>query len=930
MPRHKKIRRNRSRFLVFNVLKMTFFIPLTILFLTGLDGPAMRDALERSFDSFSGRATGGTLWMLLLLFNILIYFFLKPVFLFNRECRHTAAPDRFMRKKAAIIYNWLLPFVIFLSIAFFLTGAGLQYGNMIGSMKDSGTTVPFLVRILESVSTGFFTGVILYLNLENLLFPAKKLIFTDQCEVHQKYSSFYTKLILSMTAIVFFLFFQIFNSLASFYLIGSAENIDLISQDKFWEGADLFRMTGEHEGLQDLIRVLFAKIILFCFYVFHILRQIKKTFKNPLDTVREKLEALNTDVPELSRQIDIVNNDEFSAIYSEINKLIDKQNLLLKSSEEKLEKIVEYAADPIISFHENGEIHVFNPAAEEFFGYGADEMTDVNMIDLIALPDSVRETCRTDSKSFTDYIINRDRKIKRFTGVHKSGKALPFEANVSISETSHGLHFTAIIRDVAGQIEFEETLKEARVQAENANRMKSEFLANMSHELRTPLNAVLGFTQLLSTDKNLTDGQLEKINTISRSGEHLLALINDILDISKIESGKTEVHETVFDLNRFVEDLKDMFILKCKSKGLSFYVEYAGDIPPYVIGDLGKLRQIMINIIGNAVKFTSEGGISILVGEEKGRIRFSVNDTGKGIPSEEIGRILQPFMQSSNVDHEGGTGLGLAITNSFINLLGGKLDIQSEAGSGSTFSFDLPLKVSEEAPEEEVSLGKVLAVKGNRVVKALIVDDKVNNRLILKTMLENVGFITMEAQNGQEAVERTVEFDPAMIFMDIKMPVMDGYEAVGIIKNTEQGKKITIFALTASAFRHDEQKIFQSGFDGFLPKPFKLESLYKIIADKTDVDFEYDKAAPGEAVKQADPDKLDFDRIAGLLTEEELQALDDIILINDFTALKKQASAFADRDGLADLVAILIRYADNFNDAGLENLIEEIRNRKNG
>lgn len=930
MSRQKRKKRNRSRFLVFDVLKMTFFIPLTILFLTGMDGPAIKDALQNSVGNLSDKSTGGALLILLLIFNIVIYFFLKPVFLFNRECRHFSAPDRHMRKKAAKIYNWLMPFVVFASICFFSFGSSLEYGGLIGTIRDSGTPLPILVRILDSVSTGFFTGVILFLNLENLLFPTKKLIFAKDCEISQIYSSFYTKLIFAMTAIVFFLFFQIFDSLASFYLIGSVDKADILHSQTFMKGADLFRMTGDHQDLQDLIQVLFAKIILFCIYVFHILRQIKKTFKNPLDTVLEKLEALNSDVPELSNQIDIVNNDEFKAIYSQINNLIDKQNALLKSSEEKLEKIVEYAADPIISFHETGEIHVFNPAAEEFFGYGKDEIPKVNMIDLIELPDGLKKQCREDKKSFIGYIVNSDKKIRRFIGIHKTGKQIPFESNVSISETSHGPHFTAIIRDVAGQIEFEETLKEARVQAENANRMKSEFLANMSHELRTPLNAVLGFTQLLSTDKNLTEGQLEKINTISRSGEHLLALINDILDISKIESGKTEIHETVFDLNRFVEDLKDMFVLKCKSQGLSFYVEYAGDLPPYVVGDLGKLRQIMINIIGNAVKFTSEGGISILVGEEKGRIRFSVNDTGKGIPEKDIDKVLQPFIQSSNVDHEGGTGLGLAITNSFINLMGGKLEIESEAGIGSTFSFDLPLRISREAPEEEVGLGKVLSIKGDRIVKALIVDDKVNNRLILKTMLENVGIVTMEAENGQEAVKRTVEFDPAVIFMDIKMPVMDGYEAVGKIKETEQGQKITIFALTASAFRHDEQKIFESGFDGFLPKPFKLESLYKIISDKTDVEFEYENALPEESVRKADPESLDFGNIGDLLSAEELQAIDDAILINDFTALKELALLLAEREDLTDFVAILIGYADNFNDTGLENLIEEIRSAKNG
>jgi len=910
-------------------MKTTFFIPLFILFFVGLEGPAVRDALERSVGNLSGKENDGGAWILLFAANIIIYLFLRPVFLYSRECRIHSVANLESQRRAARIFNRLPIFIMLVPVAFFTIGALIEYGSLGGFTGDSVSTGYFLARILEAVSTGFFTGVILFLNLENLLFPAKKRIFSSDCKVNQKYSSFYWKLLLSVTAIVFFLFFQIFDLLANFYLIGSAEDGILFNEGNILEGADLFRMTQEHEGLKDVIKVLLWKIILFCFFIFHILWQIRKTFKNPLDTVHEKLKGLNSDIPELSKQIDIVNNDEFTAIYSEINKLIDKQNALLKSSEEKLEKIVEQAADPIITFHHNGEIHVFNPAAEEFFGYSVDEIQNINMIDLIDLPDAIRAECSTDRKPFLDYITNSDRRIKRFSGIHRDGRILPFEANVSISTSSHGPHYTAIIRDVSGQIEFEETLKKARGQAEKANRMKSEFLANMSHELRTPLNAVLGFTQLLSTDKNLTGGQLEKINIISRSGEHLLGLINDILDISKIESGKTELLETIFDLNRFVEDLKDMFVLKCKSKGLSFYVELTGDLPPYVIGDLGKLRQIMINIIGNAVKFTSEGGISVLVGREEGEIRFSVNDTGKGIPREEISRILQPFTQSSNVDHEGGTGLGLAITNSFIGLMGGTLDISSEEGQGSTFSFRLPLKISERAPEKEKNTGKVIAIKGEGAVKALIVDDKVHNRLILKNMLENVGFITMEAENGKKAVERTVEFDPSMIFMDIKMPVMDGYEAVRQIKATEQGKTISIFALTASAFRHDEKKIFESGFDGFLPKPFKLESLYKIISDKTDVEFEYDIVTEADDRVNVDPESLDFVRIAGLLSGEELQILDDYILINDFTALKDMVSQFSDRKDLADFVAILVRYADNFNDSALEELIEKIRKKKN-
>ena len=604
---------------------------------------------------------------------------------------------------------------------------------------------------------------------------------------------------------------------------------------------------------------------------------------------------------------------------------------MLQRSQDKLEKIVDNAADPIVSFHDDGTIHVFNPAAESFFGYEKDDILCRSMISLIDLPEDIREECEKDMGSFIDYISNFETKLKRFTGIHKNGEKIHFESNVSRSETDHGTLYTAILRDISGQLEFEDNLKKARTSAENANRMKSEFLANMSHELRTPLNAVLGFTQLLSTDKNLTQGQLDKINTISRSGEHLLALINDILDISKIESGKTEMHENIFDLNQFVNDLKDMFILKCKTKGLSFYVEYAGDVPPYVEGDLGKLRQIMINIIGNAVKFTNDGGISLLVGEENGEIRFSINDTGKGIPDEEVGKILQPFMQSSNTDHEGGTGLGLAITNSFINMMGGELEIQSELGTGSTFSFHLPLKVSDTAPVIEKSRGTVVSIKDDKVVKALIVDDKVNNRLILKAMLENVGFVTMEAKNGLEAIERTEEFKPEMIFMDIKMPVMDGYESVRKLKSTELGKGIKIFALTASAFRHDEKKIFESGFDGFLPKPFKLESLFGIIADNTSVDFNYENDSPASQAETEMPNikDLNYQDIAGSLSKEELEALSDMVLINDFAAIKQFSNDLSIQPELKDFKKLLQYYAENFNDQQLEVLLEDIRNNKN-
>jgi len=916
---------NNPKYLMLNILKMTIIIPLTIVFFTNMGGPGIGQAFISSFDLLTDPVTGSFFTGLIIFLNLAIYIYLKPVLCFHRNCTNKCVPGVQDRKKAIRRFNFLLIFFLLISIFGFTVGFIADFTFL---QRDFLVIdVSLIYEVLNTVSIGLFCGILMYLNTENILFSVKKRVFEGECPEQQKYSSFYFKLILTVTAIVFFLIFQMLDSFSGFYHMGATELLRGYELEQMDIGK-LFDMSRESKGLKDLVDILFLRILIYSVYVFHLFRQIKKMILNPLKTVDGKLKGLNSDNPELSKEIDIVNNDEFTGIYSEINKLIEKQNTKLQRSQEKLDNIVENAADPIVSFHRDGSIHVFNPAAELFFGYKKEEAFRSLMIDLIDVPEELREQCEKDNHQFIDYISNFETKLKRFTGIHKNGKKLNFESNVSISETDHGTLFTAILRDVSGQMEFEENLKKAKVSAENANKMKSEFLANMSHELRTPLNAVLGFTQLLSTDKNLTGGQHEKISTISRSGEHLLGLINDILDISKIESGKNEMHNGVFDLKMFVNDLKDMFVLRCQSKDLSFYVEYAGDVPLFVEGDLGKLRQIMINLIGNAVKFTSEGGISLIVGEDNGELRFSVNDTGKGIPANEIQKIIQPFMQSSNVDHEGGTGLGLAISNSFIRMMGGELQIRSEEGRGSSFSFSLPLKISDTAPAKEEDRGSVLSIKGGRVSKALIVDDKENNRLILKTMLEKVGFVTMEAVNGQQAIERTGEFDPEIIFMDIKMPIMDGYESVKRLKATEQGRGIKIFALTASAFRHDEKKIFESGFDGFLPKPFKMESLFRIISDKTDIEFLYETIEAGSDSPIPDLTDLDYQFLADSISEQELEDLADNVLINDFTAIKEFANQLGNRDGMSGLVTSIRHYADNFNDQKLENIIEEIKGRK--
>ncbi len=367
-----------------------------------------------------------------------------------------------------------------------------------------------------------------------------------------------------------------------------------------------------------------------------------------------------------------------------------------------------------------------------------------------------------------------------------------------------------------------------------------------------------------------------------------------------------------------------MLDLKCKKKGLTLYVEYVDPLPEFVKSDLGKLRQIMINILGNAIKFTKEGGISIVVGIEDDKLKFSVNDTGKGIPESEIESILQPFTQSSITDNEGGTGLGLAITNSFIQMMGGKLDIESKEDVGSTFSFSVDYEHANESEEVQEDLGIVLGIEDGRHPTVIIVDDKVNNRLILKEMLERVGFVTIEAENGLEAFERTKEFKPEIVFMDIKMPVMDGYESVKLIKADETIKDIPVFALTASAFKHDESSILNSGFDGFIAKPFKQSSLFRLIHENSGVKFLYE--AQKVAKKDISIEDLNIIEIADILTAEEVDQIDDLALINDFVGIKNILEPLSNNPKLTDFVDTVNYLTDNFDDDNLLELIEKIKN----
>lgn len=912
------------KILVRRTLIIAFFIPLFMILIAGLAGTTLHEVMYNSLIKLTVFPNSLYILLPLIFIDLLVVFKMRPIFAFWKKYKSGEPVSMIEKNRVMNSFNALSRFITVLTVAGFVIGNAVSNINS----NNSINILPNVYIFVESAVTGLLTSVFVIMSLENVLFPVKAALMIDPPIIKPHYKSFYKQLTTTIVLLLTFLGFQIFSIAAEFYTIAFERARELLIiksvTDMDIKPEMFFTKIGiGHKQTEELLDVSGIKILLYFILSLRLIALLKKTIKNPLKTVEGRLDQLSSDMKFKQNKITIVNNDEFSCIYGNINKLILKKQEELHTSQKRLHTIVDNAADPIISFNENGDIFIFNPAAEKLFGWKRSEIYGTSFSTLFDENEEHCINCGSDNRMFVRAVTDQDNQLQRYTGQKRDGTRITFETNFSNSDTPEGIIHTVIIRDVSKQLEFENSLRTAKVAAEKANELKSEFLANMSHELRTPLNAVLGFTQLLNTDKNLTDDQIDKLNIISRSGEHLLALINDILDISKIEAGKIDVHESVFNLREFTEDLKQMLDLKCSKKGLALYVEYVEPLPEFVRSDLGKLRQIMINILGNAIKFTKEGGISVVVGVENNQLRFSVNDTGKGIPESEIESILQPFTQSSITDNEGGTGLGLAITNSFINMMGGKLDIESIEDTGSTFSFGVDFEYAQQTKEVGTDLGTVIGIEGDRHPEVIIVDDKINNRLILKEMLESVGFITIEAKNGLEAVEKIRELKPEMVFMDIKMPIMDGYAAVKAIKSDDYIKDIPVFALTASAFKHDEKSILNSGFDGFLAKPFKLSSLFNLVHEKSDIKFIYE--AVREIKKNVSTDNLDIPGILKALTMENLEFLDEMALINDFAGINTLLKSLGTDPVLSDFIESVIYLTDNFDDDNLQQLIQKIK-----
>lgn len=424
--------------------------------------------------------------------------------------------------------------------------------------------------------------------------------------------------------------------------------------------------------------------------------------------------------------------------------------------------------------------------------------------------------------------------------------------------------FVLLINDISKQKQLEADLKQGQAIAETANQAKSEFLSQMSHELRTPLNAILGFTQLMSRDRSLNPDHQEFLAIVNRSGQHLLTLINDVLDLSKIEAGRTKISNTTVHLHHLLTTLDDMMRQKAIAKGLGFQVFWAPDVPAYVITDPGKLRQILLNLLSNAIKFTKQGYVSLhvrllsdadlplhLARDIPSQVAanvwllFTAEDTGIGIAHEDLPTLFEAFVQAKHQpQHHEGTGLGLTISQKFVHLMGGQITVESQLKMGSQFQVWLPVgRVSDGDIPHPIKTDTILGVApGQPRYRVLIVEDQPANRLLLVQWLTRVGLEVREATNGQAGVTLWQEWQPHLILMDMRMPVMNGREATQRIKTAPGGAATVIIAVTGGAFETDREALLAIGCDDFIPKPIQEEVLLAKLAHHLGVEWRYGKS----------------------------------------------------------------------------------------